>query len=149
MRSTGLIYPIFERNLSFIIIHHPAKFHQNRSRTFWDKSYKHAQTHTQTHTLTNTYVRMKKCLSGRIFYSHLSFYLAEKLCFWTGIIFIGVYVSVCVCVCASLCDLSQKVLSRFWWNLAGWCIMIKDRFLSKMGWIGPVKRMPRPFEMFK
>ena len=30
------------------------------------------------------------------------FYLAQKLCFWTGIIFIGVYVSVCVCVCLSV-----------------------------------------------
>ena len=44
-------------------------------------------------------------------------YLAEKLCFWTGIIFIGVYVSVCVsvcvCVCESLYRLSQKVLDRF------------------------------------
>ena len=26
------------------------------------------------------------------------FYLAQKLCFWTGIIFIGVDVSVCLCV---------------------------------------------------
>ena len=30
---------------------------------------------------------------------HIIHYLAQKLCFWTGIIFIGVYVSVCVCVC--------------------------------------------------
>ena len=36
-------------------------------------------------------------------------YLAQKLCFWTGIIFIGVYVSVCEC----LYDLSQKVPDRF------------------------------------
>ena len=27
------------------------------------------------------------------------FYLAQKLCFWRGIIFIGVYLSVCVSVC--------------------------------------------------
>ena len=25
-------------------------------------------------------------------------YLAQKLCFWKGIIFIGMYVSVCLCV---------------------------------------------------
>ena len=31
--------------------------------------------------------------------SFFSFYLAQKLCFWTGIIFIRVYVSVCVSVC--------------------------------------------------
>ena len=59
----------------------------------------------------------------------------------------------CLCVCLSVCKslyrLSQKVLDRFWWNLAGWCIMIKDRFLSKMGWIGPVERKPRPFQMLK
>ena len=32
------------------------------------------------------------------------YYLAQKLCFWTGIIFIRVYVSVClsVCVCVSV-----------------------------------------------
>ena len=29
-------------------------------------------------------------------------YLAQKLCFWTGIIFIGVYVSVFVCVSVSV-----------------------------------------------
>ena len=48
-------------------------------------------------------------------------YLAQKLCFWTGIIFIGVYVSVfvsvclsvCLCVCESLYRLTQKVLDRF------------------------------------
>ena len=32
------------------------------------------------------------------------------------------------------------VLDQFWWNLAGWFIMIKDRFLSKMSLIGPLKR---------
>ena len=51
---------------------------------------------------------------------------------------------VCVCVCLSVCEslprLSQKVLDRFWWNLAGWFIMIKDRFLSKMSLIGPLRR---------
>ena len=40
-------------------------------------------------------------------------YLARKLCFWTSIIFIGVYVSVCVSVSESLYQLSQKVLDRF------------------------------------
>ena len=46
-------------------------------------------------------------------------YLAHKLCFWTDIIFIRVYVSVCVCVPVCLCvgeslpRLSQKVLDRF------------------------------------
>ena len=44
---------------------------------------------------------------------HINVYLAQKLCFWTGIIFIGVYVSVCVCVCECLPRLSQKVLDRF------------------------------------
>ena len=46
-------------------------------------------------------------------------YLAQKLCFWTGIIFIRVYVSVClsVCVCVSVFEclprLSKKVPDRF------------------------------------
>ena len=53
MRSTKAIHLIFERNLSLIIIHHPAKFHQNLSRTFWDNRYKESQTHTQ-HTQTHT-----------------------------------------------------------------------------------------------
>ena len=47
----------------------------------------------------------------------LYFYLAQKLCFWTGIIFISVYVSVCLCVCVCVCEsvprLSQKFLDRF------------------------------------
>ena len=30
--------------------------------------------------------------------THVTNYLAQTLCFWTGIIFIRVYVSVCVCV---------------------------------------------------
>ena len=63
-------------------------------------------------------------------------YLAQNLWFWTGIIFIRVYVSVCVCVCLSVCEslyrLSQKVLDRFQWNLARWFIMIMGRHLSKM-----------------
>ena len=32
-----------------------------------------------------------------------NYYLAQKLCFWRGIIFIGVYLSVCLCVCVSVC----------------------------------------------
>ena len=52
MRSTKPIHPIFERNLSFIILNHPAKFHQNRSRTVWDNRYKNLQTDRHTHTQT-------------------------------------------------------------------------------------------------
>ena len=72
----------------------------------------------------------------------VSYYLAQNLWFWTGIIFIRVYVSVCVClyVCESVPWLSQKVLDRFWWNLAGCFIVIKDRFLLKMSLIGPLER---------
>ena len=53
------------------------------------------------------------------------------------------------CVCLCLPRLSQKVLDRFWWNLAGWCRMIKYRFLLKMGWIGLVEYIPHPFEILK
>ena len=42
---------------------------------------------------------------------------------------------VCVCVCESVYQLSQKVLDRFWWNLVGWLLMTKDRFLLKMSFI--------------
>ena len=48
MHSTGPIDFIFERNLFFIIIHHPAKFHQNQSKTFLDYQLKELQAHTQT-----------------------------------------------------------------------------------------------------
>ena len=46
----------------------------------------------------------------------LSFYLAQKLCFWTGIIFIRVYVSVCVClsVCVSICI---SIISKSSWPI--------------------------------
>ena len=62
-RSNEPIHPIFERNLSFMIIHHPAKFHQNRSRTFWDNRATHTHrqkyTHTDRNTHTDTYTLMK------------------------------------------------------------------------------------------
>ena len=44
------------------------------------------------------------------------FYLAQKLSFWTGIIFIRVYVSVCVSVCLSVSlyiDYLKKFLTDF------------------------------------
>ena len=40
-------------------------------------------------------------------------YLAQKLCFWTGIIFIGVYVSVCVSVCLCVADYLKKLTTDF------------------------------------
>ena len=47
-----------------------------------------------------------------------NYYLAQKLCFWTGIIFIRVYVSVCVCLCVCVCvnvyiDYLKKFLTDF------------------------------------
>ena len=39
-------------------------------------------------------------------------YLAQKLCFWTGIIFIGMYVSVCLCVHVYL-NYLKKFLTDF------------------------------------
>ena len=57
-----------------------------------------------------------------------------------GVVCLCVCVSVCVSVCVFVGLLSQKVIDRFWWNLAGWCIMIKSRFLSKMKWIGLLER---------
>ena len=43
-------------------------------------------------------------------------YLAQKLCFWRGIIFIGVYLSVCVCVCGCISinsKSSQPIFLKF------------------------------------
>ena len=45
-------------------------------------------------------------------------YLAQKFCFWTGIIFTRVYVSVCVYVCVCVCvnlyiDYLKKFLTDF------------------------------------
>ena len=50
MRSIEEIDLIFKRNLYFIIIHIPAKFHKNRLRTFWVKSESDKQTHTDRYT---------------------------------------------------------------------------------------------------
>ena len=52
-RSNEPIHPIFERNLSFIIINHPAKFHQNRSTTFWENRGKRLHTHRHIHADKN------------------------------------------------------------------------------------------------
>ena len=59
MHSTNPIDLIFERNRDIIIIHHPAKFHQNRSRTFWDNRPTH-HTHTDRHTDTQTHTHRWK-----------------------------------------------------------------------------------------
>ena len=70
-----------------------------------------------------------------LFFSALSFsvyYLAPAYMLGRGIIIIGMY----VCVCPSVNRFSQKVTNWYWWNLARWCIMIRGRFLSKMGLIG-------------
>ena len=53
IHSTELIHLIIKSDLNFIILHHPAKFHQNRWRTFWDNRGKHSNTDTQTHTQTH------------------------------------------------------------------------------------------------
>jgi len=37
----------------------------------------------------------------------------------------------------ALTSITQKVIDRFWWPLAGWCIMIKGKLSSivrKIGW---------------
>ena len=59
---------------------------------------------------------------------------------------VSVCLSVCVCVCVSEAIITQKVLDRFWWNLAGWRIMIKARFLLKMKLIALIERIPGPKE---
>ena len=50
------------------------------------------------------------------------------------VLFSSACMCLCVCVCLSVCkclyQLSQKVFDRFWWNLAGWCIMIISWFFS-------------------
>ena len=53
---------------------------------------------------------------------------------------------ICLSVCVSEAFITQKVLDRFWWNLAGWRIMIKARFLLKMKLIALIERIPGPKE---
>ena len=133
-------------------------------QSYWATRYVNTPTkpYRYPHPLTNLwqFLPRPKTLFLERYYFHrllsvlvsdeiLHIYLGQKLCFWTGIIFIGVIVSVCVSVCERLPRLTQKVLDRFWWNLSKWCIMIKDRFLSKMKWINLVEGIPRPFEMLK
>ena len=48
LRSINAINLIFERNRDFIIIHRPAKFHENRLRTFWVN--RRTDTHTDRYT---------------------------------------------------------------------------------------------------
>ena len=108
------------------------------TRTFW--AWNEVKTTSRLKSkFTGSYIKKRVNSIGMVLLKNLwelkqlqwsPFYLAQKLCFWTVIIFIGVYVSVCVGL--SLYNLSQKVLDRFWWSLAGWCITIKDRSLSKM-----------------
>ena len=54
---------------------------------------------------------VKSNILVRCFVTYIPFYLAQKRCFWTGIIFIRVIVS--VCVIESVYRSSQKVLDRF------------------------------------
>ena len=53
-------------------------------------------------------LKFKHCLLS----DNMHYYLAQKLCFWTGIIFIRVYVSVCVCVRLYI-DYLKKFLTDF------------------------------------
>ena len=47
---------IFEKNWAIVIIHHPAKFHENRSRTFWDNRKIHTHTDRQTDRHTHRHM---------------------------------------------------------------------------------------------
>ena len=53
LRSINAINLIFERNRDFIIIHRPAKFHENRLRTFWVNRVTDRHTHRQIHADEN------------------------------------------------------------------------------------------------
>ena len=50
----------------------------------------------------NINIGMLSLISTVFYFITCRFYLAQNLWFWTGIIFIRVYVSVCVCVCVIL-----------------------------------------------
>ena len=53
LRSIDAINLIFERNRDFIIINRPAKFHENRLRTFWVNRVTDRHTHRQIHADEN------------------------------------------------------------------------------------------------
>ena len=108
--------------------------------------------------------KYRLCIAGGLLGCHLwlpgpktlfldRYYFHPRVC-----VCVCVFVSVCVCVSVYI-DYLQKVLDRFRWNLAGWCIMIKCKFLSKMSWIGSLERklqriciyyfsLLRPFDYF-
>ena len=56
---------------------------------------------TQNEWIINEGIFFKDVVKSNIlvgcFETYIPFYLAQKLCFWTGIIFIRVIVSLCVC----------------------------------------------------
>ena len=60
MRSTKPIYHIFKKNMNSTFLHHPTKFHQNRSITFWDKVYKDSQKDTHIDRHTDRYIHIDK-----------------------------------------------------------------------------------------
>ena len=81
------------------------------------------KTHGHTDTQTDTYTRVKRIpVQKQSFWasghSPNSCYLAQKHCFWIGIIFICVYVSVCVSVCLCVCLwVFTKIISKNSWPI--------------------------------
>ena len=75
------------------------------------------------------------------------FYLAPNFVWERGIVLL---VWVCDSVCGSVCDsvikITQKVLDRFQWNLAGRLDIIKRRSSSNLTKITLVEQEPRPVE---
>ena len=77
MHSIIAIDLIFEKNLSFIIIHHPAQYHENRSITFWfywkkKQNYRHTDTHThadENNTSPKTKFLVEVTMTGSVFFS--------------------------------------------------------------------------------
>ena len=73
-------------------------------------------------------------LSVEPLYIHNLITWPKKLCFWTGIIFIGGYVSVCLSVCVCIClSIISKSSRPILMKLGR--MMLYYKRLSKMGWI--------------
>jgi len=74
------------------------------------------------------------------------YYLAQNCVWERGIVLL---VWVCLSVFLSVIKITQKVLDRFRWNLAGSLVIIKWRSSSILTRISQIERKPRPKQISK
>ena len=99
LRSINAINLIFERNRAIIIIHHPAKFQENRSRTFWVNRVIHTQTDRQIHADENNTSPKTKFL-GEVITNEILITWPKNFVFGQVLFSsASLCLSVCVCLC--------------------------------------------------